>query len=315
VQSRVTSVYTYPASGSGSVRPHAATDVSNLGPYEYDANGNMTSRAVGGDTYDFEYDADNRVVGMLRNWNSAATFNYDGDGKRPKGSAAGITFTAVGGYYERTGATTIRKYYTFNARVVAMRQNGTLSWLLSGQLGSTSMAVSLTGTVQSQQRYWPWGTARNASGTLPTDYRYTWQQEMGVIGLYDYDARWYDADLKRFVQADALVPQPGNPQALNRYSCALNSPLRHTDSSGHYVDEGNFWLQPGCSYDPGLVYYLLWAAGGSVRLDTYFLSPSASKDIFGVAGPQRVSVGTVVAVNDPKNIARCFGVYGLNLPY
>jgi hypothetical protein len=34
----------------------------------------------------------------------------------------------------------------------------------------------------------------------------------------DYNARYYDAKLARFISADTLVPEPGNPQSLNRYS-------------------------------------------------------------------------------------------------
>ena len=30
------------------------------------------------------------------------------------------------------------------------------------------------------------------------------------------------------------MPQPGNPQALNRYAYVLNNPLRYTDPSGHF---------------------------------------------------------------------------------
>jgi hypothetical protein len=30
------------------------------------------------------------------------------------------------------------------------------------------------------------------------------------------------------------VPQPGNPQALNRYSYTLNNPLKYKDSTGHF---------------------------------------------------------------------------------
>jgi len=37
----------------------------------------------------------------------------------------------------------------------------------------------------------------------------------------------------RFIQPDTIVPQPDNPQALNRYSYVLNNPLRHTDPTGH----------------------------------------------------------------------------------
>jgi hypothetical protein len=46
-------------------------------------------------------------------------------------------------------------------------------------------------------------------------------------------ARWYDPELGRFISADSIVPNPGNPQALNRYSYTLNDPLKYTDPSGH----------------------------------------------------------------------------------
>jgi hypothetical protein len=51
--------------------------------------------------------------------------------------------------------------------------------------------------------------------------------------LYWYNSRWYDPLIGRFIQADTLVPQPGNPQSLNRYAYVLNNPLRYVDSNGH----------------------------------------------------------------------------------
>ena len=38
------------------------------------------------------------------------------------------------------------------------------------------------------------------------------------------------------MQADSIVPQPGNPQALNRYAYAANNPVRYRDPSGHWVE-------------------------------------------------------------------------------
>ncbi len=50
----------------------------------------------------------------------------------------------------------------------------------------------------------------------------------------DYVARQYDPALGRFLQADTIVPDPANPQSLNRYSYTLGNPLRYTDPSGHF---------------------------------------------------------------------------------
>jgi len=50
----------------------------------------------------------------------------------------------------------------------------------------------------------------------------------------DYGARFYDPALGRFVSADSIVPEPGNPQALNRYSYGYSSPPNYTDPDGHF---------------------------------------------------------------------------------
>ena len=48
-----------------------------------------------------------------------------------------------------------------------------------------------------------------------------------------YGARYYDAYLNRWTQPDSIVPNPYNPQELNRYSYARNNPVRYTDPTGH----------------------------------------------------------------------------------
>ena len=75
-----------------------------------------------------------------------------------------------------------------------------------------------------QRRYYPYGEVRWASGTFPTDCRFTGQRWEQSLGLCDYKARFYDPALGRFISADTVVPEPGNPQALNRYSYVLGNP-------------------------------------------------------------------------------------------
>ena len=43
--------------------------------------------------------------------------------------------------------------------------------------------------------------------------------------------------LNRWIQPDAIVPEPGNPQALNRYSYVLNNPLRFSDPTGMFSED------------------------------------------------------------------------------
>jgi RHS repeat-associated protein len=57
-------------------------------------------------------------------------------------------------------------------------------------------------------------------------------------------SRFYDPQIGRFLQPDSVVPDPMNPQSLNRYSGAcpersrrvLNNPLRYTDPTGHFLE-------------------------------------------------------------------------------
>ena len=67
---------------------------------------------------------------------------------------------------------------------------------------------------------------------------FTGQRRDSGSGLLFYNARWYDPVIGRFISADTIVPQPGNPQSLNRYSYAANNPLRYVDPSGHRECEG-----------------------------------------------------------------------------
>jgi RHS repeat-associated protein len=112
-----------------------------------------------------------------------------------------------------------------------MRKDGELTYLHTDHLGSASLATDATGGVASEMRYYPYGQTR--SGTMATDRRYTGQRWEAGIGLYDYNARYYDPALGRFVQADSVVPSMESPQDFNRYSYVRGNPLKYVDPSGH----------------------------------------------------------------------------------
>ncbi|MBI9049674.1 MAG: RHS repeat-associated core domain-containing protein [Anaerolineaceae bacterium] len=139
--------------------------------------------------------------------------------------------------------TTVRKTYNAGSTSLAVRTivnetTETLNWLLSDHLGSSSITTTADGTWNSEIRYSAFGETRYSSGITPTVYRYTGQLEQADVNLYYYNARYYDAALGRFIQADTIIPSVGDLQSYDRYTYVSNNPVIYTDPSGHNQDCG-----------------------------------------------------------------------------
>ena len=76
-------------------------------------------------------------------------------------------------------------------------------------------------------------------------------------GIYFMQARFYPSTtlragfpfIGRFLQPDTIVPDPANPQSLNRYSYVYNNPMAYTDPTGHVGGPGA--VGTGCLGGPG----------------------------------------------------------------
>ena len=213
------SSYTYGAT------PHAVTQIGSGSLwYAYDANGNMTNRCYQTITWDVE----NKPVSI-----AGATFVYDGDGNRVKKTEGGQTILYVNKYYEKNLTTSeVTTHYYLGDREIAYRNNNGLRYVLQDSLTSTSVTTDIAGATVGSIKYFPFGGTRSTSGTLDTDKKFTGQR-LDQTGLYFYNARYYDATIGRFISPDTMVPNPANPQSLNRYSYCLNNPLRYNDPSGN----------------------------------------------------------------------------------
>jgi RHS repeat-associated protein len=124
-------------------------------------------------------------------------------------------------------------YYYHGGVRVGMRVAGVVYYLHADHLGSVTLTTDEDGDVVARRLYRPYGATRYTWGALLTEYGYTGQHAEVGFGLVYIDARWYHSALKRWLSADALVPDPANPQSLNRYSYVLGNPLRYVDPSGH----------------------------------------------------------------------------------
>jgi RHS repeat-associated protein len=188
----------------------------------------MTLRLKDRARYFLAYDAESRLTSV--SGTVSASFVYNGDGQRVSATIDTTITTYIGGYFEWQGGVG-KSYYFAGGQRIAMRTSTGVEFLLGDHLGSTSLTVDSLGSNPRELRYYPWGGVRWASGTTPTDYRFTGQQEIASIGLYFYNARWYDSALGRFVQADTIISS--GLQGWDRYAGFRNNPLKYIDPSGH----------------------------------------------------------------------------------
>ena len=158
-----------------------------------------------------------------------------------------------------TEMNSLMKYYYAGSQRIAMNKNGVLTYLLTDQLGSTSLALDASGAKISDVRYDPWGKVRyawtaNPAGGLPTSYTYTGQRSYmddpttattEGFGLMYYNARWYDSSIGRFSQADSVLTS--GVQGPDRFAYVNNNSVRFTDPTGHMVCNEEY----GCTNNGG----------------------------------------------------------------
>jgi RHS repeat-associated protein len=125
-----------------------------------------------------------------------------------------------------SGSTTTTTTYYAAGPVTAINVNGTLSYLVSDTLGSTTVALSASGGVAADQLFTPYGATRYASGTMPTSYGFTGQR-LDPSGLQYFNARYYDSSVGQFTSADT-------EQGPNRYAYVSGNPETLTDPTGQF---------------------------------------------------------------------------------
>jgi len=210
--------YSYPPSGPHSVQAHA---VQTAGPnaYQYDANGNMTSRA--GQT--LSYDGLDRLVSA-----NGVGFVYAALGSRVIKSGASVTYY-VGDDIEIVNGV-VTKYIRLGKGRVAKRVGATTYWIHEDQIGSTNVLTDASGAEVQRQKFSPYGDTLQSSGSVSESTNFTGERrdETGLIYLH---SRYYDPVLARFLSADPSHPRlPG--VGVNRYAYALGNPIGVTDHSG-----------------------------------------------------------------------------------
>jgi len=119
--------------------------------------------------------------------------------------------------------------------------------------------------------YTPYGAVTRYAGNWgehTTDYQnpylYTGRRLDAETGLYYYFARYYHAQLGRFINRDPIAYAGGD---ANLYRYVRNSPTNATDPSGLEIKNWQMWKQYRAMYPDDPVVKAFQAAGGTFKTD------------------------------------------------
>ena len=215
---------------------------SSQGTYQYDANGNLTSRTVGGVTTTFTYDAEDRLTSQTTG-TSTVQHVYDGQSHRIARIDNGVETRYVldrgrgmSHVLCETDATgTITAYYIHGPTLVArIGSDGSQRYYHTNDIGNVVALTDENETVTDRYGCTPFGLLRSQEGSTPNPFTYV--GALGVMaeadGLYFMRARFYDPDTGRFLGKDPVKGDVADARTLHRYVYTLQSPTTAVDPSG-----------------------------------------------------------------------------------
>jgi RHS repeat-associated protein len=202
--------------------------------YIYNNNGNMISKTEGTGTTQFVWDFENRLIQVVTPSSGSVTYKYDALGRRiQRTPSSGVSTNFI---YDRqevvkdinSDGSTI-EYLNGPGIDNKIRQKGSTSsttyYFSQDHLGSTTALTGTTGKLVERETYDAYG---NSAGSTRTRYGYTGRERDPLTTLLYYRARFYDAQLGRFISEDPI----GLVGGINAYAYVENNPLRFADPSG-----------------------------------------------------------------------------------
>ncbi|WP_435924041.1 RHS repeat-associated core domain-containing protein [Paenibacillus sp. DYY-L-2] len=207
-------------------------------PVEMDADGNLLYRSNGESMASYEYDARNRLVKSGK-----AKYTYNMLGTRTTLTWRGKTtqyvtddlgeLSRVLMELDEDGAP--KAYYVYGLGLIGREDaEGNYVSYHSDVRGSTTLLTDENGRVTDRYTYGNYGELEEHIGITNQPFRYNGRD--GVMtdpnGLYYMRARYYDPELKRFLNRDVIQGDLTDGQTLNRYAYVNGDPVGYVDPLG-----------------------------------------------------------------------------------
>jgi len=126
----------------------------------------------------------------------------------------------------------IRKLGAGIENVAAKKSTGEVLFYHNDHLGGVNVSTDDAGSRVQLIEYDPWGKVSRDEGIGDSVRRFSGRLLDPESGLYYSGGRYYDPELGRFISPDPFLPQPSDPQSLDRYPYVLNNLVNDIDPDG-----------------------------------------------------------------------------------
>jgi RHS repeat-associated protein len=202
---------------------------------QFDPDGNMRQGPLADGIAHFEFDSRNRLMSV-----GNTIYRYDAENQR-----VGISIDGQNTRYVvnsqpplsqvlvRTKPDGTQTYYVYGLWMIGQEQgNEYLSYHFDLR-GSTVALTNETGEITNRFQYSPYGVLLNET---VSDIPFLFNGKYGVMtdtsGLYYMRARYYNPEIRRFVNQDILRGNVVEGQTLNRYAYVMGQPVSYVDPFG-----------------------------------------------------------------------------------
>jgi RHS repeat-associated protein len=248
-----TESYTYDKNGNRLNAGYQHTDQNRLTTdgvysYDYDNEGNRTKRTeiATGKVDEYTWDYRNRLTSVVSRdtygvVTQTVSYEYDVNNLRVKKDVDGD----VENYYldgdniafvtDGVGDQTFHYLYGMGAdQVLAQDSETGMVWSLADRLGSIDVLTNEQGVIVDQRTYDSFGnTLSQLDPNVKFRFGYTGRESDPETGLYYYRARYFDANVGRFISTDPIGFEAGD---ANLYRYVNNSSTLATDPSGKILN-------------------------------------------------------------------------------
>ncbi|MFF0717060.1 polymorphic toxin-type HINT domain-containing protein [Streptomyces bauhiniae] len=229
-------------------QPHTLTGTSTKADctnperaYDYDKTGNTGHRPGATATQALTWSPEGKLSKLTENAKST-DYIYSADGTlliRATQNGERVLYAGATELHLRANGTVwAQRYYSGGGVTAAYRSNesGTnkLTYLAGDHHGTSSLAIGSDTSQAVTKRYTtPFGADRGTPlyGPWPNDKGFLGKTRDTTTGLTHVDAREYDPGIGQFISVDPLL-DASDPQSLNGYSYASNTPITSSDPSG-----------------------------------------------------------------------------------